>query len=142
METPWREVVEKTCLGVWIVDSQDRTVYVNERLSALLGLLPAEMVHRTLPEIIDPPQSVRLLTCLKQNQRALIDFYFQRPDGKHLYLLFATNPMLVHGSFRGTLIMVADITERKLAEELLWRQAHIVDQIHDAVISKLIWKVT
>ena len=32
-------------------------------------------------------------------------------------------------------MMVADITERKLVEELLWRQAHIVDQIHDAVIS-------
>ena len=76
METPWREVVEQTCLGVWIIDSQDRTVYVNDRLTALFGLLPAEMVHRNLPEIIDTPESVRLLTCLKQSHRMLTDFLF------------------------------------------------------------------
>jgi two-component system cell cycle sensor histidine kinase/response regulator CckA len=135
LETPWREVVEKACLGVWIIDSQDRTAYVNERLTALFGLTPAEMLHRSLPEIIDPQQSVRLLTCLKQSQPLLTDFCFRRRDGKHLYLLFAANPMPGHGSFQGTLIMVADITERKLVEELLWRQAHIIDQIHDAIVS-------
>jgi PAS domain S-box-containing protein len=135
MEIPWREVVEKTCLGVWIIDSQNRTIYVNERLTALFGLLPAEMMHRTLPEIIGPSQGMRLLPCLKQGKSVLIDHCLQRQDGKHLYLLFAANPMVVQGAFEGTLIMVADITERKLVEELLWRQARIVDQIHEAVIS-------
>ena len=136
METPWREVVEKTHLGVWILDPQDRTVYVNERLSDLLGLAPAEMLDRTPLEIIDPQQSLRLLTCLKQSQPVLTDFCFRRRDGKHLYLLFAANPLQTkNGPSQGTLMMVTDITERKLVEELLWRQAHIVDQIHDAVIS-------
>ncbi len=136
MEAPWREVVEKTHLGVWIIDPQDRTLYINERLAALLGLAPAEMLGRTLPEFIDPQQSLRLLACLKQNQPVLTDFCFRRRDGKHLYLLFAANPLYTNaGPSQGTLIMVADITERKLVEELLWRQAHIVDQIHDAVIS-------
>ncbi len=136
MEAPWREVVEKTQLGVWILDPQDRTVYVNERLAALLGLAPAEMLDRTPPEIIDPQQSLRLLTCLKQNQPVLTDFCLRRRDGKHLYLLFAANPLhTTSGPSQGTLMMVADITELKLVEELLWRQAHIVDQIHDAVIS-------
>jgi two-component system, cell cycle sensor histidine kinase and response regulator CckA len=136
METPWREVVEKTHLGVWILDPQDRTTYVNERLVALLGFAPAEMLDRTPPEIIDPQQSLRLLTCLKKSQPVLTDFYFRRRDGKHLYLLFAANPLCtVDGPSQGTLMMVADITERKLVEELLRRQAHIVDQIHDAVIS-------
>ena len=93
METPWREVVEKTHLGVWILDPQDRTTYVNERLVALLGFAPAEMLDRTPPEIIDPQQSLRLLTCLKKSQPVLTDFYFRRRDGKHLYLLFAANPL-------------------------------------------------
>jgi two-component system cell cycle sensor histidine kinase/response regulator CckA len=136
MEFPWRQVVEKTHLGVWILDPQDRTIYVNERLTALLGLTPAEMVHRTPSELIDPQQSLRLLSCLKQSQPVLTDFCFRRRDGKYLYLLFAANPLhSTDGPSQGMLMMVADITERKLVEELLWRQAHIVDQIHDAVIS-------
>ncbi len=136
MEIPWREIVEKTCLGVWILDSQDRTSYVNDRLAALLGLTPVDMMHRTPPEIIDPQQGVLLLTRLKQGQPVLTDFYCRRPDGTYLYLLIAANPILTSdGPFQGTLLMVADITERRLVEELLWRQAHIVDQIHDAVIS-------
>jgi two-component system, cell cycle sensor histidine kinase and response regulator CckA len=136
MEAPWREVVEKTHLGVWILDPQDRTLYVNERLAALFGLAPAEMLGRTPPEFIDPHQSLRLLTCLKQNKPVLTDFCFRRRDGRHLYLLFAANPLYTtNGPSQGTLMMVTDITERKLVEELLWRQAHIVDQIHDAVIS-------
>jgi len=136
METPWREIVEKTWLCVWILDCLDRTVYVNERLAALFGLTPAEFMHRTLPEIIDPQQSLRLLTCLQQSQPLLTDFCFRRRDGKRLYLLIAANPLpAATGPYRTTLMMVADISERRLVEELLWRQAHIVDQIHDAVIS-------
>lgn len=136
METPWPEVVEKTHLGVWILDPDDRTIYANDRLASLLGLPPGEMLHRTPPELIDSHQSLRLLTCLRQNQPLLTDFCLRRRDGKHLFLLLAANPWYstaVGG--RGTLLMVADITERKLVEELLWRQAHIVDQISDAVIS-------
>ena len=136
METPWREVVEKTHLGVWILDGEDRTTYVNDRLAALLGLTPQEMLNRWVWDLLDPPQSLRLSANLKQNLPMVTDFCFHRRDGKTVYLLLAANALPVESaSSPGTLIMVADITERKLVEELLWRQAHLVDQIHDAVIS-------
>lgn len=136
METPWREVVEKTHLGVWILDGEDRTTYANDRLAALMGLTPQEMLHRCVLDLLEPPQSLRLLATVKQNQPLITDFCFHRRDGKTLYLLLAANALSAEkDSSQGTLIMVADITERKLVEELLWRQAHIVDQIHDAVIS-------
>ena len=136
MEVPWHEVIDKAYPGVWILDSQDRTMYVNGRLAALLGQNPADLGRRALPEVIDPEQSGRLLTCLKQAQPLLTDLYFRRPDGKYLYLLIAANPILTsNGSFQGSLLLVVDITERRLVEELLWRQAQVVDQIHDAVIS-------
>ncbi len=136
METPWREVVEKTHLGVWILDGNDRTTYVNDRLTALLGLTPEEMLDRGACDLLDPPRDLRLLANLKQNLPLVTDFCFHRRDGKTVYLLLAANALPVqNASSQGTLIMVADITERKLVEELLWRQAHIVDQIHDAVIS-------
>ncbi|WP_449243732.1 hybrid sensor histidine kinase/response regulator [Desulfobacca acetoxidans] len=136
MEAPWREVVEKTHLGVWILDSQDRTLYTNDRLKVLLGYSAAEMLGRSLAEFIDSSQCMRLLSSLKQSQPVLTDFCFRRRDGKNLYLLLAANPFYARGgALHGTLIMVADITERKLVEELLWRQAHIVDQIYEAVIS-------
>lgn len=136
METPWQEVVEKTHLGVWILDGEDRTSYVNERLAALLGLTPQELMHRSVLEILEPRQGLRLFAALKQNLPVVTDFCYHRPDGKTLYLLLAANALATPlGTPPGTLIMVADITERKLVEELLWRQAYIVDQIHDAVIS-------
>lgn len=136
METPWREVVDKTQLGVWILDPEDRTTYVNDRLAALLGLAPHEMMHRSALEVLDSPQSLRLTASLKQSLPLLTDFCHHRPDGKTLYLMLAANALPAPTQdFAGTLIMVADITERKLVEELLWRQARIVDQIHDAVIS-------
>ncbi len=136
METPWKEVMEKTHLGVWILDGEDRTTYVNARLASLFGLSPQEMLHRSVLELLNDPQGLRFLLNLKQNLPLLTDFRHQRPDGQTLYLLMAANALPVSmGSSPGTLIMVADITERKLVEELLWRQAHIVDQIHDAVIS-------
>ncbi len=136
METLWREVVEKTHLGVWILDDEDRTTYVNDRLTALFGLTAQEMLERSAWDLLDPPQGLRLLAGLKQNLPLVTDFCLQRRDGKTLYLLLAANALPVQNrSSQGILIMVADITERKLVEELLWRQAHIVDQIHDAVIS-------
>jgi len=136
METPWREVVEKTHLGVWILDGEDRTSYVNDRLTALLGLTPHEMLDRWIWDLLDPLQCLRLSTDLKKNLPLVTDFCFHRRDGKTVYLLLAANALPVqNGTSQGTLIMLADITERKLVEELLYRQAHIVDQIHDAVIS-------
>ncbi|MGQ9922185.1 MAG: hybrid sensor histidine kinase/response regulator [Desulfobacca sp.] len=136
METPWREVVEKTHLGVWILDGEDCTTYVNDRLTALLGLTPQEILGRWVWDLLGSPQNLRLCATLKQNLPLVTDFCFQRPDGKSVYLLLAANALPVqNAASQGTLIMVADITERKLVEELLWRQAHIVEQIQDAVIS-------
>ncbi|MBM4288369.1 MAG: PAS domain S-box protein [Deltaproteobacteria bacterium] len=136
MEPPWREVVEKTHLGVWIIDEQDRTLYVNERLATLLGFSSVELLGRTPPEFLEPRQGLHFMTRLKQSLPLLTDICCRRRDGGYLYLLIAASHLYTPTTpSQGILMMVADITERKLVEELLWRQAHIVDQIHDAVIS-------
>jgi PAS domain S-box-containing protein len=136
MEIPWPQVMDQSSLGVWILDSRDRTIYANDRLGALLGLAPGDLRDRTLAEVFDPQQGLRLSTCLEKGQPMLADVYCRRRDGSYLYLLIAGNPIVTSDkSFQGRLLVVTDITERRLLEELLWRQAHIVDQIHDAVIS-------
>ena len=57
-ELKYRMMIELTNEGVWILDSNSKTVYVNERMTDMLGYTKEEMIGQSLfyfiePELID-----------------------------------------------------------------------------------------
>jgi len=120
-EARYRSIVETAQEGIWMLDATGKTTYVNDRMAEMLGYTPSEMLGRPSFDFMDGVarlEAERNLDRRRQGIKEQHDFRFRRKDGSDLYTLVSTNPLLdAKGQFVGALGMVADITERKRAEE-------------------------
>ncbi len=118
-----RDLVDTAAEGVWIVDADRRTTYVNRRTTELLERPIHEILgHRadsffaaeSRLEVEDAWESCR--RGLRQNR----ELCFEVPDGRRLWASASISPVFdEHGNFGGFLAMLTDITERRRLDEEL-----------------------
>ena len=120
-QSRYQTIVETAQEGVWLIDGQARTTFVNQRMADLLGYTPAEMLGRTLFDFMDQQatrQAQQNFERRKQGFKEVHDFRFQRKDGTFLWAIVSTNPLVdKQGQFSGSLALITDITERKRSEQ-------------------------
>jgi PAS domain S-box-containing protein len=119
-EARYRNIVETSEEGVWMVDAVWRTTFTNRRLEQMFGYEPGKMLGRPITDFMDEPcrtVAVELEHRREQGVRETHDFKFIRRNGEELWAMIATNPIFdAAGVFSGALAMVTDITTRKQQE--------------------------
>lgn len=124
-EARFRQIVEIAEEGIWLVDREWRTMFVNPRMEAILGCAPGEMSGRVIVDFMDEEWRAiagRNMARAQQDVHETHEFKFQRRDGTPIWTLLSSAPILnAAGQFAGALAMVTDITARKQAETDLER---------------------
>jgi PAS domain S-box-containing protein len=120
-EAGFRRIVETASEGIWQVDAEHRTTFVNARLAEMLGYTEQEMLGRSVFDFTDEEGrriAERSLERRRQGIREQLDFKLQRRDRSTLWVLMSTGPILdAGGCYAGALAMVTDMTSRRAAEE-------------------------
>ena len=113
--------------GLWIIDAEYRTTYVNAHMAALLGCTHADVQGRNLLSFIpaDAQAEAReyLARCLEGGGQSS-DMTFQRRDGSPL--VASVSASLVKGEVHdrpGVACVVVDVGDRRRAEDALRRSA-------------------
>jgi len=113
----YRMIVESTRDGIWVLDREARTSFVNGRMADMLGYAPAEMLGRSLMEFIEEPRRPAAITNFARRldgQHQVHDFCFQRKDGSPLWALISGSPTRdAQGQVAGAIAIVSDQTERR-----------------------------
>jgi len=122
-EENYRTIVETANEGIWVVDSETLTTYVNRRMAEMLGYSPEEMMGKKSSEFMDEESKARLGLLLERRRQGINESYeikFLRKNGSPLWTITSASPLRdKEGKFAGSLGMLADITERKQVEEAL-----------------------
>jgi diguanylate cyclase (GGDEF)-like protein/PAS domain S-box-containing protein len=123
-ETSYQKLVETAHEGIWMVDVEDRSTFVNQRMADLLGYTVEEILGRSPNEFYFTESGrqerdqhrKRTLEGIKESREVV----YRRRDGEPLWAVVATTPILGDGErMEGVLAMVTDITDRVKAEENL-----------------------
>jgi PAS domain S-box-containing protein len=123
-EVRYRRIVETSSEGIWLIDAEWRTTFVNKRMTELFGYSAEEMMGRHVLDFSDP--SMHGLAREKMARREAgepeaYEYVFRRKDGSELCAILSASPMVNdEGQFIGGLAMVTDITERVRAERVLF----------------------
>ncbi|ATC62741.1 hypothetical protein CMV30_01475 [Nibricoccus aquaticus] len=132
-EAKYRLIVETAHEGIWLIDAEDRTTFVNRRMAEMLGYASeAEMLGRKVFDFMDEAARAEANEVLARRRRGLRedhDFRFRCKDGSDLWASLSASP--IHdekGGYAGALAMVMDMTERKRLEEQL-RQVQKMEAI-------------
>jgi PAS domain S-box-containing protein len=122
-EQHFRLLIETAQEGIWTIDPEERTTYVNRYMAELLGYSPEEMQGRPLFDFMDKedqPSASEDLTEQSKGTRTTMhrDRKFVRKDGTTLWTRLSGSPMFdAQGRYTGSLAMITDITQRREAEE-------------------------
>jgi PAS domain S-box-containing protein len=122
-EERYRSLVETLNEGIWMIDEQANTTFVNPHMAEMLGYTVKEMLGRHLFSFMDERGKAIAeynLERRRQGIREQHDFELLHKDGSRVYTSMETAPMLDEaGHYVGALAAVQDITERRRVEEKL-----------------------
>lgn len=131
-EERFRRIVHSAEEGIWEIDAQARTSFVNPKMAAMLGYTIEEMLEQPLVAFMDDEGRAILERNIARRQQGIAErheFKFLRKDGQELWTTLATNPIFDNaGVYMGALALVTDITDSRLSAELIWHQANF-DQL-------------
>ena len=116
----YHQIVESAHEGIWVLDSRSRSIFVNDRMAAILGYEGQEIVGRALTEFTADP--VPLLHDRQEGAAVARQHEIRMlgAGGRVVWTLINASALLNDtGEVVGTLLMVVDVSKRKGAEEAL-----------------------
>jgi PAS domain S-box-containing protein len=122
-EERYRRIVENTNQGVWVMDLEGRTTFLNERMAQLLGCTVSDVIGHSPAEFLDDAGRSRLVAGVERHRMGLSqqdEVRFLRADGSWIFALLESTPLVdAEGRHAGAFAMVMDITDRRKAEASL-----------------------
>jgi PAS domain S-box-containing protein len=116
-EERYRRIVETTREGVWMLDANHQTTFMNRRMAEILQCEPIHPPAASPFSFLDEVESRKLAAYLQRTEAGQIDIRFGCGDGSSVWTLLEAVPFFdAAGAYAGSLVMVVDITERKQAE--------------------------
>jgi PAS domain S-box-containing protein len=115
----------------------------NEAAERMFGYAADEMIGQSIRRLIPTDRQAEedmILGCVARGERVEhCETVRNRKDGRTIEVSITVSPMRdSEGRVIGASKIVRDITARKQAEKLLRRQADLLDQSHDAILT---WKI-
>ena len=124
-EARYRTIVETAQEGIWLIDDQGFTTYVNPKMAEMLGYTSDEMLSSSMYDFMDETarqEAERNLERRSQGIEEQHEFRLKHKDGHDVWTIMATNPIMDdRGQFVAALAMVIDITEQKRIQDALYQ---------------------
>ncbi len=125
-EKKYQQLLNTLHEGIWVIDQDANTTFVNPRMAEMLGYTVEDMLGKHLFSFMDEQRVEVAQQNLERRRRGILeqhDFEFLRKDGSRIYASLATSPITDQdGNYVGAIAWVQDISVRRQAEEAL-RQA-------------------
>lgn len=122
-ERLYRTIVDNAHEGIWAVDAQGVTVYVNPRAAEMLGYMPSEMVGRPGTDFMfeeDTSQARDLHKRTEAGERMTLDFRLRHRNGATIWVAVSVAPVEeANGTVVGAVVLISDVTARRAAEQAL-----------------------
>jgi len=137
-EKKYRQLVELAHEGIWTINTESITTYVNPRMAEILGYTVDEMIGAALYDFMDEQGFVLAQNNVERRKQGITehhDFEFIRKDGKRIFTSLETSPITDEtGKYLGAMAMVSDITLRKIAEDKLIESEEVARSLINAIM--------
>lgn len=122
-EKLYRLIVETSQEGIWMIDKNKRTTFVNKKLCEILEYSPEEIIGKENTFFMDDDGKEIATNAGSERKLGMtekIDIPLLTKSGKRVWVTLSGSTFIDNdGQYEGGLAMVMDITKQKLAQESL-----------------------
>ncbi|ANE52667.1 PAS domain S-box protein [Flavisolibacter tropicus] len=121
-EERYRLIVETAQEGIWMIDENSLTTFVNEPMAQMLGYSREEMAGKHLYDFMKESEFMKADSNIARRRKGIADeeeFVFQKKDGQLIWAHLHVTPIFKEEEYKGALAMVTDITDKREAEQQL-----------------------
>jgi diguanylate cyclase (GGDEF)-like protein/PAS domain S-box-containing protein len=139
-----RLLLESVSNGIWGLDKEGNTTFVNLAAANMLGYTPEELIGKSMHETIHhsyadgthyPSERCPMhATLLDNKNRTGIDEVLWRKDGSSLPVDYSSHPILLQGKLEGAVVVFDDISERKQKDEALKLASSVYQSSNDGIL--------
>jgi PAS domain S-box-containing protein len=118
-EEKYRTIVEMAREGIFTVDDQARFTFANEYLAKMLGYASEDLIGRSVFDFMEEEAKIIARAQFEQHRQGVANTYelnLLKNDGTRLVNLVSAAPLMVDGTFLGSLGVFTDITHLKQVE--------------------------
>jgi PAS domain S-box-containing protein len=134
-EQKYRQLVETLQEGIWAVDQDQITSFVNPSMAAMLGFSEGEMIGKHFKDFVDNKEHHRYEELFQRRSQGLKDRYetvLIHKNGSRVFVIVEAAPIVDrNGNFAGSLAGIQDITDRKRAEGELEKYSKNLEEMVD-----------
>ncbi|MBA2404752.1 MAG: PAS domain S-box protein [Bdellovibrionales bacterium] len=143
----YKQIVENSEEGIWIIDEQGVTTFVNDKTAAMFGYSVEEMLGKDIFYFMfqDEVELARVkMKRRKSGIKEVHDFVFRTKTGKKVWTCIAASPIHdKNGKFIGALGMVNNISARRRSEIFLEAQSKVFNLlVLGAPVNEVLMEVT
>lgn len=123
-ENLYKQIVENSGEGIWIIDEANNTLYANKAMAKMLGLTADELKTKNIKDFLyeDDIRSFNNLHEERKNGVTVesVEWRFLRADNLPLWTMISANPLYdENGSYFGAIGQFRDVTLKKKQETIL-----------------------
>ena len=138
----YHDGIGRAAEGVLVLDAEGRISYANERMAAMLGTSPAELLGRPAGDFMDPEGAAAAAARLEQRRAGLggsAETKIVGADGTERWVWATAAPVFdVAGHYQGLVALASDFTERHLEQAAVARREAryraLLDRLPDTMI--------
>lgn len=137
-ERKYRLLVENINEGIWVIDKDSLTTFVNPAMASMIGYTCEELIGKRLADVMDEDgrrAAERNIERRKNGISEVHDFTFTHKNGSKVYARVATSPMYDdNNEYIGAIAAISDVTERRKIEENLLMMSQTLEQSPSVVV--------
>jgi PAS domain S-box-containing protein len=135
----YRQIVETAQEGIWMIDENNKTVFVNQKMCDILEYSKDEMIGKENNYFMDNEGRKLSAVSIARRRKGVtenLDKQFITKSGKHIWTSMAANAIFSkQGEYKGALAMISDISDKvTLQQQLINAQINKQREIVKAVI--------
>lgn len=119
-------ILETAAEGIWLIDADARTTFVNRRAADLLGYTEEEMIGKHVFAFVDKDRWEAAGRNLKRREFGIeerLEVELLRKDGTRVWTIGSATPIFERsGAYAGTLAVFGDLSAQKRREQELRAQ--------------------
>jgi len=135
-EKKYRSLLETTSEGFWLINSDLKTVEVNQSLCEMLGYHQEEMIGKTPFDFVDDDNRkifIEQTSKISDTTHRTYKITLKKKNGQNLHTIFNATTLNESDKVKGSFAFITNITREKQTEEERNRLAIALEQVDESV---------